>query len=94
MRVVVSDKADLLRIFRYLEERSPNAANAFLRRVATNFDNLARFPFIGRGRSTLAPGLRCLVIGLHLLFYLVDAEQITVVRVIDGRMDIDEEFYR
>jgi plasmid stabilization system protein ParE len=42
----------------------------------------------------LAPGLRCLVVGLHLIFYTVDSNQITVVRVIDGRMDVDEEFHR
>jgi toxin ParE1/3/4 len=96
MRIILSDKAraDLLRIYRYIEERSPNAADRFIRRIDTNFENLGRFPFIGRQRSRLAPGLRCLVVGLHLIFYTVDAERIAVVRVIDGRMDVDEEFYR
>jgi toxin ParE1/3/4 len=96
MRVVLSDKAkfDLFRIYRYLEERSPTAADAFIRRIDSNFESLARFPFIGRERSNLAPGLRCLVVGLHLIFYVVDDDEITVVRVIDGRMDVDEEFHR
>ncbi len=96
MRVVISDeaKSDLLRIYRYLDERSPYAADAFIQRIDTNFDNLAHFPFIGRERSRLAPGLRCLVVGLHLVFYAVASDQITVVRVIDGRMDVDEEFQR
>ena len=96
MQVVLSDKArsDLLRVYRYLEERSPDAADAFIRRIDTNFDNLARFPFIGRERARLAPGLRCLVAGLQLVFYTIGSDQITIVRVIDGRMDVDEEFYR
>jgi toxin ParE1/3/4 len=96
MRVVISNKArsDLLRINRHLDERSPNAANAFIQRIDTNFDNLTRFPFIGRERSSLAPGLRCLVVGFHLIFYTADPDEITVVRVIDGRMDVDEEFHR
>ena len=96
MIVLLSDKAklDLFRIYRYLEERSQNAANDFIERVDTNFENLARFPFIGRARSSLAPGLRCLVVGLHLIFYMVESSQITVVRVIDGRMDVEEEFHR
>ena len=96
MDLVVSDKArsDLLRIYRYLEERSPNAADAFGRRIDANFTNLVRFPFTGRERSWLAPGIRCLVVGLHLIFYIVNSEQITIVRVIDARMDVDEEFYR
>ena len=86
MRVVISNKArsDLLRIYRHLDERSPNAANTFIQRIDTNFDNLTRFPFIGR----------CLVVGLHLIFYTVDPDEITVVRVIDDRMDVDEEFHR
>ena len=96
MGIVLSDKAraDLLQIFRYIDERCPNAAIAFIRRIDTNFENLVRFPFIGRERSYLAPGLRCLVVGLHLIFYTVERDSITVVRVIDDRMDVDEEFQR
>jgi len=96
MEIVLSDKArsDLLRIHRYLDERSPSAADAFIRRIDKSFQNLVRFPFIGRERSRFAPGIRCLVAGLHLIFYTVGADQITIVRVIDGRMDVDEEFYR
>jgi toxin ParE1/3/4 len=96
MRVVLADKAtfDLVRIHRYIAERNRTAADALIQRIDTNFKNLARFPFIGRERSSLAAGLRCLVVGLYLIFYIVDADQITVVRVIDGRMDVDEEFQR
>jgi plasmid stabilization system protein ParE len=58
MEIALSDKAksDLFRIHRYIGERSPSAADAFIRRIDTNFENLARFPFIGRERSSLAPG--------------------------------------
>jgi toxin ParE1/3/4 len=96
MEVVLSDKAnfDLLRIYSYIEQRNRNAADAFIRRIDANFESLARFPFIGRERSNLAPGLRCLVVGLYLIFYTIESDQITVVRVIDGRMDVDEEFRR
>jgi toxin ParE1/3/4 len=96
MRVVLTDKAklDLFRIYNYIDERNPQAAESFIQRVRNNFENLARFPFIGRERSSLAPGLRCLIVGLHLIFYTVDPDEITVVRVIDGRMDVEEEFHR
>ncbi len=96
MRIVLSDKADsdLLRIYRYLSERDQAAADTFIQRIDANFKNLARFPFIGRERSSLAAGLRCLVVGRHLVFYIVAAEQIAIVRVIDGRMDVEEEFHR
>jgi toxin ParE1/3/4 len=96
MRLVISDKArsDLLRVYGYVQEHSPKAAEAFARRIDTNFANLERFPFIGRERSSLAAGLRSLVVGVHLIFYTVDADQITIIRVMDGRMDVDEEFHR
>lgn len=96
MEVVLSEKArsDLFRIHRYLEKRSPSAADAFIRKTDSNFQNLARFPFIGSDRASIAPGLRCLVVGLHLIFYIVADETVTIVRVIDSRMDVDEEFQR
>jgi toxin ParE1/3/4 len=96
MRIVLSDKADsdLLRIYRYLSERSPSAAYTFIERIDANLKNLSRFPFIGRERSRLAAGLRGLVVGVHLIFYFVEADRITIVRVIDGRMDVVEEFHR
>jgi|SRR5579859_1342329 len=96
MRVVLSDKAefDLIRIYRYLAEHSPRAADAFAERIDANLQNLQQFPFIGRERSGLAPGLRCLIVGLYLIFYTVSDARITVIRVIDGRMDVEEEFRR
>jgi toxin ParE1/3/4 len=96
MQVLLSDKAsrDLLRIYSYITERNPTAADALVQRIDEKFDQLSDLPFIGRERSSLAPGLRSVVVGNHLIFYTVNFDSITVVRVIDGRMDIDEEFRR
>jgi toxin ParE1/3/4 len=96
MKVLLSDKAsrDLLRIFSYVAERNPAAADALIRRIDEKFNQIADLPFIGRERSSLAPGLRSVLVGNHLIFYAVSADSITVVRVIDGRMDIDEELRR
>jgi toxin ParE1/3/4 len=96
MKIFVSDKAnrDLLRIYSYFEQRNPTAADAILRRIDEKFGQLAALPFNGRQRSSLAPGVRSVVVGNHLIFYLVGRDSITIVRVIDGRMDIDEEFRR
>jgi len=96
MKIVISDKArdDLRRIYGYLAIRNPQAADLLMREIDDRFKNLSRFPFIGRERSSLAPGLRSVLVGTHLIFYLVEPDRIVVVRVIDGRMDIDEEFKR
>ena len=96
MRIIVSEKAnsDLLRLYLYLAPRNPAAADAVIERIDKRFEQLSRFPFIGRPRPSLAPGLRSLVVGTQLIFYTVETDQITIVRVIDSRMDIDQEFRR
>ena len=80
MKVFVSDKAnrDLLRIYSYFEQRSPTAAESILRRIGEKFDQLAALPFIGRQRPSLAAGLRSVVVGNHLIFYLVSRDSITM----------------
>ncbi len=75
-------------------ERNLSAAEAVVGAIDTKFGQLSLFPYIGRERSTLVPGLRSMVVGVHLIFDTVEREQITIARVIDGRMDIDEEFQR
>ena len=85
MKVFISDKArgDLLRIYTFVEARNPRAAEAIVQRIDEKFDQLSNLPFIGRERSSLAPGLRRVVVGNHLIFYLVGHYSVTIVRVID-----------
>jgi toxin ParE1/3/4 len=82
MKIVTSDKAqdDLRRIYGYLAIRNPQAADTLLREIDERFKNLSRFPFIGRERSSLAPGLRSVLVGTHLVFYLVERDRIVIVR--------------
>jgi toxin ParE1/3/4 len=96
MRIILSRKArqDLLHIYSYLAERSPQAADGLLKRIDEKFVNLSHFPFMGRSRSSLAPGVRSVIVGMYVIFYVVEHDRIDVVRIIDGRMDIDEEFKR
>lgn len=96
MRILISTKAeaDLFDIYSYLHERNPTAAEAALQRINQKFEQLSVLPFIGRVRTSLAEGLRNVVVGTHVIFYLVGPDALTVVRVIDGRRDIDEEFRR
>ena len=96
MKIVRSDKAhrDLLKIYAYVADRNPQAADNLIRDIEAKFKNLSRFPFIGRERSSLAPGLRSILVGHSLIFYVIEHDRIVVVRLIDGRMDIDEELRR
>jgi toxin ParE1/3/4 len=96
MNIFVSDAADadLLRIYSYLAERNPDAAVSVLRDINDKFVNLCRFPFIGRERASLGSGVRSLVSEPYVIFYAVERDRVTIVRVLDGRRDIDAEFQR
>jgi toxin ParE1/3/4 len=96
MKVFVSDRADadLLQIYRYLAERNPAAAKSAIRDIDRKFANLSRFPFIGRERGSLAPGLRSIAAWPYVIFYIIGDDRVNIVRVLDGRRDIDAEFQR
>jgi toxin ParE1/3/4 len=96
MKIFISEKAkaDLLQTYLYLAERNPAAAESLIQAIDRRFEHLARFPFIGRERESLAAGVRSVIVRRHLIFYTVQAERVTIIRVIDGRMDVDEEFQR
>lgn len=96
MKVFVSERADadLLQIFQYLAERNPVAAESVARQIDRKFENLSRFPFIGRDRSSLSQGIRSIAADAHAIFYTVERDRIAIIRVLDGRRDIDAEFQR
>jgi toxin ParE1/3/4 len=96
MRVFVSAhaKGDVLRIYSYLVDCNPAAADRTLERIERKLEQLSQFPFIGPERPSLATGVRMAVVGTHLIIYRVDGEAVFVLRIIDGRMDVDEEFRR
>jgi toxin ParE1/3/4 len=93
VRVVVSLRArsDILNIHSYLAEQSLVAADRLLARFSQRFDELGEFPFIGRDRSEFRPSLRGLLMEGHIAFYIVEADRVVIVRVLDGRMNIERE---
>jgi toxin ParE1/3/4 len=97
MKIIVSAEADsdLLHILNYLAARDQAAAVALAGLFNTKFENFGfRFPFIGRERSILARGLRSVVAENYVIFYRAERERILIVRVVDGRRDIEAEFER
>jgi toxin ParE1/3/4 len=93
-QVVVSLRArsDIFDIHSYLAERSPAAADRLLARLSERFDELREFPFLGPDRSELRPSLRGLLIDGYIAFYLLETDRVVIVRVLDGRRDIEQEF--
>jgi toxin ParE1/3/4 len=63
-------------------------------RFSERFAELSEFPLLGRDRSEFAPLLRGLLVDQYIAFYTVEAERIVIVRVIDGRRDIEQEMLK
>lgn len=53
---------------------------------------LVEHPLAGRARDEVRPGLRCLVVPPHIVFYRIVDGAAEIVRVIDGRRDIEDVF--
>ena len=96
MRVVVSLRArsDILDIHSYLSKRSHVAADRMLARFSQRFDELREFPFLGPDRSELRASLRGLLMDGYIAFYIVEPDRIVIVRVVDGRRDIEQEMLK
>jgi len=94
MDVVVTIRArtDITAAVAYRAERNASAAQELLDYFTRRFDELSRFPKMGRSRSDLHPSLRALLIENYIAFYYVRTEQIVVVRALDGRMNVEREF--
>jgi toxin ParE1/3/4 len=94
VRVVVSLRArsDILDIHAYLSECSSVAADRMLGRISQRFDELREFPSLGPDRSEQRASLRGLLIDGYVAFYIVETDRIVIVRVLDGRRDIGQEF--
>lgn len=56
MKIFTTRKAedDLLTTYSFLVERNRSAAEDFIRSIDAKFENLSRFPFIGREGTVLA----------------------------------------
>ena len=53
---------------------------------------LGQFPSSGRSRDEILPGLRSFPVSYFVIFYRIEMTQVQVVRVVDGRRDLDGLF--
>ena len=96
MKVVFSEEADsdLLQIHAYLAARNRSAAISLANLFNIKLEALGRFPFIGRARPIFAAELRSIIVEKYVVFYRVESDRVLIVRVLDGRRDIEAEFER
>ena len=67
-------------------------ADKILREIGKVVATITDHPLAGRSRDELRPGLRSLSTYPHIVFYRLQEDRPEIVRVLDGRLDIDEIF--
>lgn len=76
----------------YVRVAGGHTAEKILREIAEVIALLEEHPFAGRARNELRPGLRSFASTPHVVFYRVVNDTPQIVRVLDGRQDIEEKF--
>ena len=96
-RVAPRANSDLDDIWYYVakESGSVEIANRLIDTITERFFWLARFPYMGRSRDEdFGVGSRSFAVGEYLIVYVVEGEEVLVLRVAHGRRDIDALFPR
>lgn len=76
----------------YADTAGQVTADKLLREIAGVVATIDDFPFAGRSRDEIRTGLRSLAASLHVVFYRLKDGRPEIVRVLDGRQDIEDIF--
>jgi toxin ParE1/3/4 len=84
---------DLFQIWAYLVRQAARAsADRVVRDIELSCRRLESWPHSGRDRGDILPGMRSISSGPYVIFHLVGADSVEVVRVLHGRRDIEAVF--
>lgn len=64
----------------------------YSRQLRAAFDQLTQFPELGERQEFLPTDIRARRIGQHVIYYQVEPEVITVVRVLHSRMNAEAQY--
>ncbi|MDP1866119.1 type II toxin-antitoxin system RelE/ParE family toxin [Bradyrhizobium sp.] len=94
-RVIWSPEAldDIDRLWEYYAGTAGRAiADKLLREVVRVVATIDDFPLAGRSRDEIRTGLRSLAASPHVVFYRLNDDRPEIVRVLDGRQDMEDIF--
>ena len=93
MRVEISDRAknELAEIIAFLEQRSPRAADLLSDTLEAAILRLGDFPEMGRPKPEFGAGVQILISERYIIAYVIETTAVLVLRVLDGRMDIEAQ---
>jgi toxin ParE1/3/4 len=92
VRLTPAAREDLDAIWSYIAKESPGAADCFLRRLSDRMYQLPRAPYVGERQNQYRDGLRSIVEGAYVIFYLPTDDSIDVHRVLHGARDLPRLF--
>lgn len=85
--------ADLEAIYaHYLRQAGGSTAEKLLREIGRVVLMIEDHPYAGRARDELRPGIRSIASTPNVVFYRVADDAPQIVRVLDGRRDVDAIF--
>ncbi len=95
MKVYKTSEAnrDLKNLYKAVKAFDRRAAQKMIARLDAAFARLSDYPFSGTEWNEVEEGLRRVVSGLNVIIYRVEQNRILILRVLDGRMDIENEFF-
>lgn len=82
---------DLERIYRYFEGLNPYAAKRIIIEIDQKFSMLGENPRLGRERPEFGSGARSFVSRSYVILYRIGEAELMILRVLDGRMDIEAQ---
>lgn len=85
-------EADLIEIWHFIAQDSPDAADRFLDLLEEKCHLLAASPEMGRRREDLAPALRSFPVGRYAIYYRMAPGGIEIARVLNAYRDLDAFF--
>jgi len=86
-RLTEQAREDVLAIWHYIAEDSPNAADRLIDTFTETYASLARSPRIGMNLQSIRPGLRAFPVGKYVIFFRGIDDGIEIYRVLHGSRD-------
>jgi toxin ParE1/3/4 len=81
-------RRDLIDIWKYFAKvASEETADNLLRQIDRTVGRLMRYPFSGRPREDIEPGLRSILVRPHMVMYRTKGDTLEILRILHERQD-------
>ena len=91
-RITELARADLDRIWDYISQHNPPAADRVVDEIVATCHKLAFHPSLGRARPKFVEGIRSYRVRNYLIFYFPIVEGVEIARVVHGARDLPKLF--